>query len=45
MSGDKEAWVMIVEKAGGWLKNMGEGEDWVSEEKWTLAKQLILGAE
>lgn len=44
MSGDKEAWVMIVEKAGGWLKNMDEGEDWVSEEKWTLAKQLILGA-
>ena len=45
MSGAQEVWVMVVEKARGWLRGMGEGKDRISEEKWTLAKQLILGAE
>ena len=45
MAGDKEIWVMVVEKARGWLKNMEEGEDRGLEDKWTLAKQFILGAD
>lgn len=43
MAGDKEAWEMVVEKARGWLKETEEGQG-VFEEKWTLAKQLVMGA-
>ena len=39
MAGDQEAWVMVVEKARGWLKDNKEG---VVAEQWTLAKQLIM---
>lgn len=45
MVGDKEAWEMVVEKARGWLKDMEEGQQGVFEEKWTLAEQLVLGAD
>ncbi len=39
MAGDREAWVMVVEKGREWLKDMD------LEEKWTLAKQLIMGTD
>ena len=45
MRGDEETWVMLVEKARGWLKDMEEGKEVNLEENWTLAKQLIMGAE
>ena len=45
MAGDKEVWVMVVEKARGWLKDMEGTEDRGLEDDWTLAKQLILGAD
>ena len=41
--GEREAWVMVVEKARGWLNQMEEGQDG-GMEKWTLAKQLVTGA-
>lgn len=44
MAGDKEVWVMVVEKARGWLKDMEGRENRGLEDEWTLAKQLILGA-
>ena len=43
MPGDREAWVMIVEKARGWLKDREKGQDGILQ-KWTLAKQLVMGA-
>ena len=43
MPGDREAWVMVVEKARGWLKEMEKGQDG-SLQRWTLAKQLVMGA-
>ena len=43
MPGDQETWVMVVEKARGWLKDMEKGQDG-SLQKWTLAKQLVMGA-
>ena len=43
MPGDREAWVMVVEKARGWLKDMEKGQDGILQ-KWTLAKQLIMDA-
>lgn len=42
MAGDKESWDMLVEKARAWLEGTEKG---VFEAKWTLAKQLILGAD
>ena len=45
MAGDKEVWVMVVEKARGWLKDMEGRENRGLEDEWTLAKQLILGAD
>lgn len=42
IAGDKDAWEMVVEKARGWLKDM---EEEAFEEKWTLAKKWIIGAE
>ena len=44
MAGDKEVWVMVVKKARGWLKDMEGRENRGLEDEWTLAKQLILGA-
>ena len=44
MAGDKEVWVMVVTKARGWLKDMEGRENRGLEDEWTLAKQLILGA-
>ena len=43
MTGDKEAWEMVVNKARGWLEGMEEGRERVTEEKWTLAEKLIMG--
>ena len=43
MLGDQEVWVMVVEKARGWLKDMEKGQD-ESSQKWTLAKELVMGA-
>ena len=45
MAGDKEVWVMVVGKAIGWLKDMEGRENRGLEDEWTLAKQLILGAD
>lgn len=46
LAGDKEAWEMVVEKARSWLKDMEEkGHGEVSVEMWTVAEQLIKGAE
>ena len=45
MAGDEETWVMVVEKARGWLKGMEEGREVNLEENWTLAKQLIMEAD
>lgn len=45
LADDKESWVMVVEKARGWLKDVEEGEKGHLEEKWILAKQLIMGAD
>lgn len=42
MAGDKEAWDMVVEKARAWLEGT---EERVSKQKWTLAEQLIMGAD
>lgn len=44
MAGDKEVWVMVIKKARGWLKDMEGRENRGLEDEWTLAKQLILGA-
>ena len=44
MAGDKEAWEMVVEKARGWLEDVEKGQKGVSEEMWTIAEQLIMGA-
>ena len=41
--GEREAWGMVVEKARGWLNKMEEGQDG-NVQKWTLAKQLVTGA-
>lgn len=41
--GEREAWMMVVEKARGWLKDMERGQDG-SMQKWTLAKQLVMSA-
>ena len=45
MASDKDSWEMVVEKARGWLKDVEEGEEEVLQEKWTLAEQLIMGAD
>ena len=44
MPGDREAWVMVVEKARGWLKDMEKGQDG-SLQQWKLAKHLVMGAD
>ena len=44
MSGDREAWVMVVEKARGWLKDMEKGQEGSLQQKWKLANQLVMGA-
>ena len=41
MAGEKESWVMMVDKAREWLKGMGKGKEDSLEEKWILAKRLI----
>ena len=41
MAGDKESWEMLVEKARAWLDGTEKGG---FEGKWTLAKQLLMGA-
>lgn len=43
--GDKEAWEMVVDKARGWLKDMEARERGKFEEMWTLAEQLVVGAD
>ena len=45
LTSDEEAWVMVVEKAQGWLEDTEEGKEGNLEENWTLAKQLIMGAD
>ena len=42
MAGDRKACDMVVEKARAWLEGM---EERVSKQKWTLAEQLIMGAD
>ena len=44
LAGEKESWVMVVEKARDWLKDMKKGEEGSLKEKWQLAKKLITAA-
>ena len=45
MSGEREVWVMVVEKAREWLRDMEEGGKRNLEKEWTLAKQSVVGAD